>query len=517
MNWQSMLDFSGSANWILLTVFHSLWLSLAAFLILRLRKFRSPVVRSAWIACALILLLALPLITWSIPRISNHRQSATQPAIEKSLSMAEAPAPLLNRLMDINAPLPQARISLWKTLLNQFGFLWLAVTLICIGRLLYQLAFLKAYCSELQELHDDRIASVMRDSYPYFHFPRTPRFFVSPKLASPISTGMLAPLVILPASLYPSIGDNELRAILLHELAHIDHQDHLLGLLQRIIKALYWWNPFIYSLCNSLSAAQEEICDNYAIAGMDSAASYARLLVSLVEKSSPISCLPCTTGICTSYKSLESRIKNIVSKERDMRVKINKRMMSWILLASALLCAVVIIGSQVSVFGVGQASTSRQKMNEPPAVPASKTPTVVSYEYRLSRMLIDKVDPIYPEKALQTGVNSKVIVKINVDKEGLISDAQTTTGDPLFNDAAIAAVRQWKFHPFMVVGRKGPVSKPVPPPRPENITKLPFNLDIALDFRATKDKSSKVIISSVPGSCVPDLSLLGPKVVQPDK
>jgi hypothetical protein len=41
MNWENLFGGSGTADWILLTAFHSLWLSLAAFLIIRVRMLRA--------------------------------------------------------------------------------------------------------------------------------------------------------------------------------------------------------------------------------------------------------------------------------------------------------------------------------------------------------------------------------------------------------------------------------------------------------------------------------------------
>ena len=104
---------------------------------------------------------------------------------------------------------------------------------------------MKSYTNCLREVKDDRVAAILQEINEYYDFQLKPRFFVSPTLPSPVAMGIRKPAVILPAALYQSIGDKELRAILLHELAHIYHGDHLLGLLQRMIKALYWWNPFI--------------------------------------------------------------------------------------------------------------------------------------------------------------------------------------------------------------------------------------------------------------------------------
>ena len=214
---------------------------------------------------------------------------------------------------------------------------------------------MKGYCNGLQEVKDDRISAILKEiKHSFQQIRRNPMFRL---LTSPISMGIQTPVIILPAGLYRSIGDKELRAILLHELAHIYHYDHMLGLLQRLVKALYWWNPFVYGLCNSLSVAREEVSDNYAISGMESATSYARLLVSLVEKTSLISRMPCTAGMATPYESLETRIRNIVSKERDMRVKTTRGAISAIALAAIFLCGLVGIGSQVELFGIVPAAS----------------------------------------------------------------------------------------------------------------------------------------------------------------
>jgi TonB family protein len=348
---------SGMADWILLTALHSLWISLVAVLILHIRKLRAPAVRSAWCRCTLILLLLLPLITWIMPRVAVPPRPIQKVSVTTRATIAESTAPLLKSLLGMKMPLSQARINRWKVLMNQFGLLWLAVTLGFLGRLLYEVAFLKGYSAGLQEVEDERIYAILGEINESLGFQKKPKFFVSPKLTSPISMGMQTPLVILPSDLYRRIEDGELRAILLHELAHIYHYDHILGLLQRIVRALYWWNPLVYLLCNALSVAREEVSDNYAISGMKSAQSYAALLISLIEKTSLISRLPCTAGMATPYESLETRIRNIVSKERDMRVKTNRGMMSALVVTTFLLVGLVGVGSRVQVFGIGQASS----------------------------------------------------------------------------------------------------------------------------------------------------------------
>jgi protein TonB len=71
--------------------------------------------------------------------------------------------------------------------------------------------------------------------------------------------------------------------------------------------------------------------------------------------------------------------------------------------------------------------------------------------------LIHKVNPIYPESAKQAGVGGKVILTVTVNEEGSVSDIQHVSGHPLLNDAAIEAVKQWKYSPTLLNGKAVPV------------------------------------------------------------
>ena len=181
-----------------------------------------------------------------------------------------------------------------------------------------------------------------------------------------------------------------------------------------------------------------------------------------------------------------------------MSVKTSKRMMSLILLATALLCGVVVTGSQVAVFGVGQATSPVQKANKPQAAPAlaqSNAGELILSD-QLSKLLVHKVAPIYPERGIKARVQCKVELNATVNEEGLVSDVQVTKGHPLFDDAASAAVKQWKFHPSVVGGSaaNGPVP---PPPLPKlGIKGVPFTITITIEFNLGKNEAQNFVASA---------------------
>ena len=74
-------------------------------------------------------------------------------------------------------------------------------------------------------------------------------------------------------------------------------------------------------------------------------------------------------------------------------------------------------------------------------------------ETAMRARLINKVDPEYPADARQRGVEGEVLLDVVVDINGTVTEINVVSGHPLLNDAALAAVRQWKFEPYFINGR----------------------------------------------------------------
>ncbi len=55
------------------------------------------------------------------------------------------------------------------------------------------------------------------------------------------------------------------------------------------------------------------------------------------------------------------------------------------------------------------------------------------------------VAPIFPATAIVTNTSGKVIVEVNVNKDGNVTSAKTVEGHPLLRRTAEAVARMWKF------------------------------------------------------------------------
>ena len=62
------------------------------------------------------------------------------------------------------------------------------------------------------------------------------------------------------------------------------------------------------------------------------------------------------------------------------------------------------------------------------------------------------VSPEYPVLAQQIGLEGLVIIECRVDREGNVADARVLRGHPLLNEAALEAVRQWRYRPTLLNG-----------------------------------------------------------------
>jgi TonB family protein len=72
-----------------------------------------------------------------------------------------------------------------------------------------------------------------------------------------------------------------------------------------------------------------------------------------------------------------------------------------------------------------------------------------------------RVEPIYPEAALKARVQGRETLEITVDEEGNVVEAKVLQGHPYLDEAAVAAVKQWKYNPTFLNGKPIPVKATV--------------------------------------------------------
>ena len=67
--------------------------------------------------------------------------------------------------------------------------------------------------------------------------------------------------------------------------------------------------------------------------------------------------------------------------------------------------------------------------------------------------LIRRVEPIYPHLAKQIQREGRVELRAIISTSGTIESLEVLSGDPLFIQSALAAVREWRYRPTILNGR----------------------------------------------------------------
>ena len=112
------------------------------------------------------------------------------------------------------------------------------------------------------------------------------------------------------------------------------------------------------------------------------------------------------------------------------------------------------------VSGGLRAGHCQEPSSQPPASADSGTPQPnqqVPQRIRASAgvtsgLVIKKVSPKYPNKARKQHIQGTVVLMATISKDGNITDLKMVSGHPMLVDAAITAVKKWKYRPYLLQG-----------------------------------------------------------------
>ena len=89
----------------------------------------------------------------------------------------------------------------------------------------------------------------------------------------------------------------------------------------------------------------------------------------------------------------------------------------------------------------------------PVAVPKVATPQRVRVSQGVTQgLLIRRVQPTYPQLARQARIQGTVVLQAEISKTGDIINLQVVSGHPMLAPAALDAVKQWKYKPYILNG-----------------------------------------------------------------
>ncbi len=101
----------------------------------------------------------------------------------------------------------------------------------------------------------------------------------------PAVMGLFRPRLLLPSTA-TDLDDEQLRMVMLHELAHVRRCDIAVNWLLVVVRAAHWWNPIYWLAAARFVSLREQACDAFVLQRLDSSSSrgYSELLLLLAER-----------------------------------------------------------------------------------------------------------------------------------------------------------------------------------------------------------------------------------------
>jgi hypothetical protein len=112
---------------------------------------------------------------------------------------------------------------------------------------------------------------------------RVVRYCESLRLDGPAVAGWIRPVVLLPVTAITGLSEEQLEAVIAHELAHIQRHDAFVNLFQVSVETLLFYHPAVWWLGKRIRTERENCCDDVAVALCGSAVTYAHALTSMAE------------------------------------------------------------------------------------------------------------------------------------------------------------------------------------------------------------------------------------------
>jgi len=239
--------------------------------------------------------------------------------------------------------------------------------------------------------------------------------FETSKLAFPLSIGLFRSKIFMPTT-YEKWPTECRTLIIHHELAHIQRRDAWMQVLQVVVRALYFFHPLVWLLSNRMEEYREMICDETAIADAQvSPVEYSRFLVYIAEqitRGNPGCAV--TPALIRQKNQLLKRVAYHI-KEENMR-PIKKTI---VVLVFVLLLALIMPLSwycnkkEPSASVVGKPESNPMEQDSP-----SEHPQFILFDEEPK--IVQRVELKYPEAAIASKVEGKVIAYLFINKKGTV-------------------------------------------------------------------------------------------------
>jgi beta-lactamase regulating signal transducer with metallopeptidase domain len=177
---------------------------------------------------------------------------------------------------------------------------------------------------------------------------------------TPLVTGFLRPCILLPTALQESLGPDEFRQILNHEIAHVQRGDHWAAIVQCALEAIYIYNPVIHWVSRAVRRERERSCDDIAVGNDPDRTSYAECLLKVTRHGIGVPRL--VVGAIHNRSDLSSRIDRLLGESLVVQRPARRAIVA--ILTLVMVGLGVLLSSAMPRIGAAQSSDSDAEIGQ---------------------------------------------------------------------------------------------------------------------------------------------------------
>lgn len=233
--------------------------------------------------CVLLALFALPVLIIVTPRLAKPSAALTHLQVTM---LPSAPIGFVTTgskrisAMPIHEPQQDSNFE-WFLLVPAAYF---AVLLTLAARLAYSLLRLRTVARRSQLIRNSNFEQIAHDIWLASGARIQPKIAASAEVTSPITFDADDNIWILLPRTWSLWSEAKLRAVLTHEMAHVQRADAQSFLMASFATCVFWFNPLAWFLQKQLAVLAEEACDECVIADQSTPEEYANFLLEFARE-----------------------------------------------------------------------------------------------------------------------------------------------------------------------------------------------------------------------------------------
>ncbi len=400
--------------------------------------------------------LAVAAVAWILLRLAGRQNSGTRFAVWflALLAIAVLPFSLRPTSPVLSATSTHSGLTISASSAMYLFGLWAAVSAILLVRLaigLFRMRELRRNCDpiDIVALHPE-----MADVLQRFDSHRRVELCISDRVNCPAAFGFLRPAIVFPTWAMRDLSVEELKVILLHELAHLRRWDDWTNLFQQIVKAILFFHPAVWWIENRLALEREMACDDVVLSHTANPRAYAASLVSFAEKVRHGRELSLVQAAAGRMRQISHRIAQILDASRPQATGVWKPVMGAVTVLSVAVVVAAPYAPRLVAFQKYAPTAqpvvtaiARTPQAALPTTVASVRPTLRPEQPRVIPGRLDTRLPVIPAKARNTRHRS-VLLQASTRERSLRPDILVVTQSTEFTSgSAVTTFCIWRVNP----------------------------------------------------------------------